>query len=311
VKLKITDVEIMPDKDSKQFSWVSTFSGARTYECVHRCKDGSKVPVEVSSRLVHIDNRDVLQNLVRDLTRRKLAEKQERELLIERERVQLLSNFMTGASHQFKTPLSVIASRSYLLGKTDDPEQRKAHGEMINREVKSMAALIDSSVMLSTLTSLRHLDFASVDLIEVAREVVSGKTSSLQEKQLTVHTQAAQGAVEIPGHADYLFYALSHLLDNAIHYSHPDGDIWLRVGYSDAAAVIEVEDAGTGISDDDLPRIFETFFRGDKSGTTRGFGLGLPIVKMIVELHHGTLTVETEAGRGSRFRVLLPVHQQS
>ncbi|HEX2623165.1 MAG TPA: PAS domain-containing sensor histidine kinase [Phototrophicaceae bacterium] len=310
VALNLPEIEIREEGQGFKFSWESSFSGTNVYECQHRCKDGTMMPVEVSSRLIHVDKRDVLQNLVRDLSKRKEAEKQELELLIERERLQLLSDFITQASHHFKTPLSVIGSRSYLLGKLDSADQRKPHVAVINDEIRQVTKLVDGLIMLSTLANIRRLDLVPVDLNQVTQQVIDSRKSSLQDKQLTVHLHQPDQAVQVPGHFDYLFSGVEHLLDNAIQNSPSPGEIMIHTGYVDEFAALEIEDAGSGISQNDLPHIFETFYRADKAGTTSGLGLGLPIAKMILELHHGLIEVETEEGRGSIFRVLLPVRQE-
>lgn len=308
LSMDLYQIEFLDDRSrSTDFIWVSSFSGTNVYECYHRCKDGSIMPVEVSSRLVEIDNRQVLQNLVRDLTRRKYAERQEIELQIERQRVQLLSDFITQASHHFKTPLSIIGASSYLLGKLEDSGQRKHQVEVVNNEIKNISRLVDSLVTLSTLAQNPPLQFARVEAGTLVRQAVEARAALIREKQLTVQLDLSPEEVWIEAHQDYLSLAITQVLDNAISYNLPNGTIWIRTGLLEAGvACIEIEDNGIGISADDLAHIFETFYRVDKAGTTRGFGLGLPMAKIIVELHRGVLDATSEPERGSIFRIRLP-----
>ena len=84
------------------------------------------------------------------------------------------------------------------------------------------------------------------------------------------------------------------------------GEVWIRITSIERYIAIEIRDTGCGISDVHMPHIFETFFRADSTGTTRGLGLGLSIVKLIVDMHHGEIEVESDEGMGSIFRILLP-----
>jgi signal transduction histidine kinase len=99
----------------------------------------------------------------------------------------------------------------------------------------------------------------------------------------------------------------ANLIDNAVKYTPPGGRVDVEVKRTVDAAVLRVRDTGAGIPPDELPRIFDRLFRGDTSRTERGLGLGLSVVKAVVEAHHGTVDVVSEAGRGSVFTVSLPL----
>jgi two-component system phosphate regulon sensor histidine kinase PhoR len=110
----------------------------------------------------------------------------------------------------------------------------------------------------------------------------------------------------VRGNPDYLKHAFKRILGNALRYTPADGTVTVRSNDSNGDLLIEIIDTGIGISKDVLPRIFERFYRQDVAGTTRGLGLGLPIAKTIIERHQGRIEVESEEGKGSTFRIILP-----
>jgi signal transduction histidine kinase len=112
------------------------------------------------------------------------------------------------------------------------------------------------------------------------------------------------------GNPIYLADAIVNLLDNAIKYSSSNTEITIELTKNDSWSVLSIQDQGEGIETEDLPYIFDYFYRGDKARTNRTeTGLGLAITKRIVELHHGRIEVESKAGQGSTFRIFLPLYK--
>jgi two-component system sensor histidine kinase BaeS len=151
-------------------------------------------------------------------------------------------------------------------------------------------------------------------MIELEHKVAAGfKAVNMSELLRGLNDFYRGPAFEVPdglpavqGEANLLSDAIRELLDNAVRFTPDGGAIMLRAQAQGNWLLVEVEDEGTGIAPADLARIFETFWRQDKAHTTRGFGLGLPLVQRVVELHGGHVEVESQPGEGSLFRVVLP-----
>ena len=154
-----------------------------------------------------------------------------------------------------------------------------------------------------------ELVLESVDLLELSRLVEKTFEPDLKKKELVCTVQGESAVVQ--GDAGRLYQVIYNLLSNAVKYSNEDGQIQIRVNCGETVAELSVEDQGIGISKEDLPLVFERFYRTDLSRNrkTGGAGIGLAIVKAIVEAHHGTVTAESREGRGSKFIVILPVGQ--
>ncbi|MBZ0301664.1 MAG: HAMP domain-containing histidine kinase, partial [Anaerolineae bacterium] len=289
-------------------AWESTYSGTRVYECEYRRKDGSVVPVEVSSRLTRYDQREVLQNFVRDITERRQAEEQRLELMLEKERIQILADFISQASHEFRTPLTVIRTSTYILEKTSDPEQQRQKLRNIEGQVRDIITLLDSLTLMAQLDGGgQDFQFAEVDLNGILREVCQEMQSVFPQANPDFVFELSAAPLLLHGDDEYLKHALHQIVENAVRHSPAGGAITICSDQRGGSAVAEISDRGDGIRHEDLPRIFERFFRADKAGTTRGFGLGLPIAQKIIELHQGRVEVESEAAAGSTFRIVLPL----
>lgn len=218
-----------------------------------------------------------------DVTEARQAEDQRIELAVEKHRWQLLTTFLQNASHEFRTPLATINSALHILNRTDDPTRRERKSQQITAQVNRINHLVD--MLMATVCqhlTMRFDDDSQIDL------------------DLPVEP------LHVVGSQDYLMTAFEQLIDNAYRFSPEDAPISVR-GYAKAdQACIEIRDQGPGIPSEFLPRIFETFWRDDTAHTTPGLGLGLPIARRIIERHNGQIVVESEVGKGTTVRVLLP-----
>ena len=163
--------------------------------------------------------------------------------------------------------------------------------------------------MLTTMARLdgsQDLILRSVDANQIIREICKNRQSAFEEKNLVIVCMLSEAPLVVKAHADYLNQAVEEIVNNAIRYTPAGGTITIHSGHVADNVVIEVTNTGAGIGEDVLPHIFERFYRGDVAGTTRGFGLGLPIANAIIERHQGKIEVETLAGQGSTFRISLP-----
>ena len=221
-------------------------------------------------------------------------------------------DFVANVSHELRTPLSIL--RGYIETLLDNPQTSDKELSRIlrvmERHSKRLGLLVDDLLTLAHLESRSAgLQFSDVQLAELFQSVIRDWEKKLAEKQLKVVVDLSPDARTIRADETRLHEVLYNLLDNALKYSRENGEIRLRAVQRGPEIVLSVTDNGIGISKDDLPRIFERFYRADKARSRElgGTGLGLAIVKHIAQLHGGRVEAESELGKGTTIRVSLPV----
>jgi two-component system, OmpR family, sensor kinase len=215
--------------------------------------------------------------------------------------------FAADASHELRTPLTSIHSNAQLLeewGLKDEkigPESVAA----IKRESERMQGLIEGLLELTrgdegATLHLEHYDLAEVadEAAEAARAVANGR--------VTIEHPSSEGTVDAVFDRERLRQAISILLDNAVKYTPQGGRVPVSVAQESDAVVVDVSDTGIGISDDQLPHVFERFYRADQARSTEGSGLGLAIARQIVEDHGGSMRAWSRPGEGSTFTIRIP-----
>lgn len=277
----------------------------------YRRKDGTYFWVRVSGSVIRHPSGEPRYGLVvvEDINENKLAAQKELELATERERVRILANFIQDAAHEFRTPLSIINTSAYLLGRVSDEDTQAAHLNKISLQVKNITALVDNLLTLSRLDTDPTLRVRLLNLNDLvsAAEVALGV--AINEKRHHIQRELADPPPLVDADAEKLHTALMNLLYNAVRYTPVEGTIRLRTYRAGDEVVAEVQDNGIGIRSEALKQIFDRFFREDVAHTTPGFGLGLPIARKIVEQHGGRIEVESVPREGSTFRVVLPAHR--
>jgi two-component system phosphate regulon sensor histidine kinase PhoR len=221
-------------------------------------------------------------------------------------------DFVANVSHELRTPLSIL--RGYIETLLDDPDQPPGELrrilEIMERHSNRLNALVEDVLSLARLESPGiELNLTEVDLPELLHSIMRDWEKRFAAKQLKSHLNFPGNLPRLPADETRLQELISNLLDNAVKYSKPGGTVFLRAESADGAVRISVADQGPGISADDLPRIFERFYRADKSrsGEQPGTGLGLSIVKHIAQLHGGRVEASSELGKGTTISVSLPV----
>ena len=218
--------------------------------------------------------------------------------------------FTSDVSHELRTPMSVIlAQTEYALEKDGDKEEYRDALEVIKRQGDRMAALIDDMLTYSRIDSgSDRYPKEELDLSELV-ESVTDEMSLLSQKGIVIRTDICDG-ITMEGNRDLLIRMFQNLIENAYKYGRENGHILVALKKADEEQKIEVivEDDGIGISEEDQKKIFDRFYRADsarsrESGSVKGSGLGLPIVKMIVSYHKGTIRVVSSEGKGSRFEI--------
>lgn len=228
--------------------------------------------------------------------------------------------FVSDVSHELRTPLTTVQSALDLIeraGERLDPLEQRALA-LADGELKRLRGMVEELLTLARMDSHRYsLAVSQTDLGEVARSVVEGMEDRARRYGIEL-ALSVEGPPDEPGpvcvcDAAKVRQVLINLLDNAIKYSDPGARVEVSVfeegdGTGEGTAVLRVSDTGVGIPEEDLPNLFDRFYRVDKdrSRATGGSGLGLSISKQIVDLHGGELSVRSEVGRGSTFDVRLP-----
>lgn len=209
-------------------------------------------------------------------------------------------------AHELRTPLAAVSSylETMMEGVWEPTPERL---QSCYEEIERICGLVSDLERLAKVENDNlQLAKADVDLLELARTVVGNFESESAKKGIVLRVNGE--GVHVNGDKDRLIQVLANLLSNAIKYTHQNGAICVTVQDAGKNGIVTVEDNGVGISPQDLPFIFERFYRADKSRnrSTGGAGIGLAIVKSIVAAHGGTVTAQSEEGTGSRFTVSLP-----
>jgi two-component system phosphate regulon sensor histidine kinase PhoR len=221
-------------------------------------------------------------------------------------------DFVANVSHELRTPLSIL--RGYLETLLENPKQPPAEllriFEVMERHSNRLNLLVDDVLSLARLEGPgATLDLATVRPAEFLRGVMRDWEKRFEAKNLHGELDLPNDLPLLQADEGRLQEIVYNLLDNAVKYSEPAGRIIVRATAPDGQFCLSVTDTGPGIPGCDLPRIFERFYRGDRSRQREqgGTGLGLSIVKHIAQLHGGSVAAESEPGRGTTVRVYLPL----
>ena len=218
--------------------------------------------------------------------------------------------FVSDVSHELRTPLTTIQSAVGLLERARerlDPLELRAL-ELANGELRRIRGMVEELLTLAQLDAWQYqLEVGPTDLSRIVQTAMESVESKAARFGIEVHFD---GAAEhrCVCDAQKLYQVFLHLLDNAIKYSDPGDRVDVKIEEGISSLTVEVKDTGVGIPEEDLAQLFERFYRVDKdrSRATGGSGLGLAISRQIVEMHGGELSVESEVGEGSTFRMRLP-----
>ena len=220
-------------------------------------------------------------------------------------------DFVANVSHEFRTPLTAIQgfAETLLAGAIDDSLNRTRFLEIILEHSRRLARLTEDLLMLSKMDAERlELEICRLSVSQLIESCLETAQRRGAEKDLRISVNMPQNLPDVAGDRRRLAEVLQNLLDNAIQYTLPGGQIVVSAVSAEEEIVLTVSDTGIGIPKADQPRIFERFYRVDvaRSREAGGTGLGLAIAKHLVEVHGGRLWVDSEVGQGSQFHFSLP-----
>ncbi|HSK10382.1 MAG TPA: ATP-binding protein [Vicinamibacterales bacterium] len=303
------------------------------YDFAGRRSDGSPIQLEASVAIATIADRDVIVTVVRDVSERRRAETERAQRLVERalrleaeaaekrmealyreadEASRLKDEFLATLSHELRTPLNAMLGWARLLRSgTLDAETRDRALESIDRNTQLLAQLVSDILDVSRIiTGKLRLDRGAVDLVPLIEAALDSLRPAAEAKGLRLELHVEGRVERILADADRLVQVVWNLLANAVKFTPEGGRIRVSVTGRDGTVEISIRDTGIGIAPAFLPYVFDRFRQADAS-TTRahtGLGLGLSIVRHLVELHGGTVEAASEGpGTGACFTVRLPV----
>lgn len=258
-----------------------------------------------------IEHRDHLQELVEISTRglKLKAEELKQALSKEKDLNRLQQQFVSMASHEFRTPLAIIDGAAQRIegkiGVLSEDQTRKGIGD-IRGAVKRMSHLMESTLSAAKMEQGElTVEMGSCDLKSLVQD------TCLQQQQIYTKHDIVIEADDLPDHVSADSFALeqilTNLISNAVKYSPDATKVVVRGAYDETHATVSVQDFGRGIDDDELPKLFDRFFRARTSTGIAGTGIGLNLAKALIEKHGGRITVESKVGDGSVFTIWLPI----
>jgi PAS domain S-box-containing protein len=319
---ELWEIGLFSDKEASQeaFKELQRTGYLRYEDLPLQATNGKLRDVEFVSNVYKEDTHQVIQCNIRDITDRKRAEEERTLLLAAAQSARaeadsandVKDKFLATLSHELRTPLTSILGWSHLLtdGKLDKQQTARAI-ETIARNARAQGRLIDELLDISRiLTGKLCLDLRTVKLAPLIQAVVDDLRPAADARNINLKTAFNSDIGPIWGDPDRLQQIVRNLLTNAIKFTPKGGDVQVRLERDDSHTLIIVNDTGQGIAPELLPHVFERFRQADSSNThsNGGLGLGLSIVRQLVELHRGMVTAESSGeNAGTTFRVMLPL----
>ena len=235
-------------------------------------------------------------------------------LQIERQRTLVLNQFVNDISHDLLTPLSIIKTNLYLAQRQADRSKQLLYFSQVDKQLARLQFLIQGMLNMAHLDKLETHDLvlSKNNLNLFVSQIISTYHDTLNQYNLSAKLELYEPAPIIIVDVERLKLAVTCVLDNAIKFTPAGGHITLQT-YQDAThATLSITDNGVGISEEDLPHIFEHFYRGKKHRPLdSGSGLGLTITQRIIQAHQGRISIESREGIGTKISLLLPIQTQS
>lgn len=255
----------------------------------------------LSARLSVPSSGDELQRLAETLNH--MLKRIERAL-------ERITRFSADASHELRTPIAVMRTRVELaLRRPRTVVESQQTLEQLHVELIRASALLDNLMLLARADSgAEHLHIAPANLEDTLEDALAQVMPLADEKRVLLRSALSDNPIWIPADRQLLQRLFLILIENAVKYTPTAGQVSVAVVTTYGTAIVSVQDTGIGIADDDLPHIFDRFYRADKARSRQlgGAGLGLSIGRWIAEAHGGSIQVESRYGSGSTFKVVLP-----
>jgi signal transduction histidine kinase len=224
--------------------------------------------------------------------------------------------FVAAVSHELRTPLTVIRAAAENLADdvVHEPDKTRQYGQLINREGRRLSDMVERVLLFAKMRSGNtRFEHVEVDLASTLDDAIASSSTWTEERSVTVAKEMPASLPKVLGDPEALTSVMQNLISNAVKYSRRGGTVTVQAralgAGPDAAVQVAIHDQGNGIPSGEIPHLFEPFFRGDRARAAQiqGSGLGLSLVKQVVEAHHGHIEVVSTPGAGSTFLVQLPI----
>jgi PAS domain S-box-containing protein len=247
--------------------------------------------------------------VTQDITEQRQAENNKLSLMIERERFNLFNRFALALSHDFRTSLATIETSRYLIERQTSPEIRSVIQPKLDNIHLFVSRMGEQLKNLNTIYGLSALQIEPFELRPLFDELIVEQQATAKDRDVVIGLHDDDTLPSIPADREKVKQALKHLLVNALMHTPPGGQVSISTRLDGNCITIQIHDNGLGITERDLPHIFDLFYRADPARALEsgGVGVGLSIVKMIAEAHGGSVTAHSQPGAGSVFTLSLPI----
>lgn len=234
----------------------------------------------------------------------------------ELELAQLKADFVSNVSHELRTPLALISmfAETLELERVKNDEKKKEYYAIISQEANRLGRIVNSILNFAKLEAgKRKFTFEQTNINEVVDNIYQTYSYHLQNKGFKFEKELSDNLPEVKTDTEALSEAIINLIDNAVKYSEERKEVILRTGVNNNLVFIEVVDKGIGIAAEEQKKIFEKFYRVSSGliHNVKGTGIGLSLVKQIVEAHNGKIELKSSPGEGSTFRIIIPIEYSS
>jgi len=235
-----------------------------------------------------------------------------RSLTREMELSRMKSDFVSTVSHEFKSPLTSIRQIAEMLhsGRVPSEERRQKYYDVLLEQSERLSLLTENVLSFARMEEgKKEFVFEYVDMENLLANILSTIQDRLKHDGFTIEPKIEKSLQSIMADASAITQAVNNLIDNAVKYSGDSKKVFVHAYSDEKSVVIEVKDFGLGIKKEDMDKVFDRFYRGgnELTRTVKGSGLGLTLVKQIVEAHKGSIQVESEPGKGSIFSIRFPL----
>jgi signal transduction histidine kinase len=265
--------------------------------------------LEVRLAAFQWEGQEVHLATLRDVT----AREQAHVAALEHEKSQAIQRFMRDISHDIKTPLTALSTGLYLLIRDPRPENQTQRVERMQSQISRLNKILDQALALNALEERESLSRQVYPLTPLVYQVLTRLEEAISQKGLALNILLSPGQ-EVWTEEALFQEMLAQLLENAIRYTPEGGHILLKTEARPGELLLEIEDTGIGIAPQHMPYVFDRFYRTDKARNvhTGGAGLGLALVKRIVQLHGGLIELKSVPEEGTSVQICLPLpHKQS
>ncbi len=257
--------------------------------------------------IISVQASQLIKNL--QLQEETFQKKKEAEKLLELDKIK--TEFFTNISHEFRTPLTLIIGPLEKLMGDDQIESVQKQHNLIHKNAKKLLSLINQLLDLSSIDAGKmKLEVEIIDLIKFTKGILASFQSLAEYKNIKLEFYSDNESLELYLDKDKIEKILSNLVSNALKFSNENGRIAVTILKNNTKVEISVEDNGIGIGQLDIKNIFNRFYKAKSSSIQEGTGIGLALVKELVEIHYGTISVESKLNEGTKFHIEFPIEEE-